>query len=69
MRSKTQMISEWQGPLQTPLGQPGDINWHPMNEGDAGEEVNGKDNVNNDTASIIMERVKSQDRADEMVRD
>lgn len=70
MRSKTQMISEWQGPLQTPLGQPGDINWHPMNEGDADEGSDGDDNnVNNDTASVIMERVKSQDRANEMVRD
>lgn len=32
MRTKTQMIREWTGPLIKPLGEPGDIHWHPVGE-------------------------------------
>lgn len=32
MRTKTQMIREWQGPLTRPLGEPGDIHWHPVGD-------------------------------------
>lgn len=32
MRTKTQMIREWQGPLTKPMGEPGIIHWHPVGE-------------------------------------
>lgn len=32
MRTKTQMIREWTGPLSKPLGDPGDIHWHPVGD-------------------------------------
>lgn len=32
MRTKTQMIKEWEGPLSAPMGDPGTIHWHPVDD-------------------------------------
>lgn len=56
MRTKTQMIREWMGPLTKPLGAPGDIHWHPV-----GEETLFSKNTTQNGESIPIEENENKE--------
>lgn len=33
VRTKTASVREWEGPLSAPLGEPGNVSWHPVDGG------------------------------------
>jgi hypothetical protein len=67
MRTATQMIKQWDGPLQKPLGQPGLVHWHPV--GDATlyrkELANGNIDGNEEDPEELHKRVGSIDEGRE----
>lgn len=67
MRTKTQMIREWQGPLTKPMGEPGIIHWHPVgDETLAGQKsANGTGQNNAEEGEEFDKRVDSIDEGRE----
>lgn len=80
MRSTTSSVREWEGPLSAPLGEPGNVSWHPVG-GSSGEptdelEAIARQNTRAEGGAINgkaekdkeeLKRAKSRKQADRLV--
>lgn len=68
------MVKEWEGTVQAPLGEPGNVAWHPVGEAEPQDalEATARQNTrgghDEDKSADELERMKSRNKADKLVQ-
>ena len=69
------MVKEWEGTVQAPLGEPGNVAWHPVGNSEPQDDLeamarqNTRGGEDGDASSADeLERMKSRNKADKLVQ-